>query len=1280
MYVIWLKFINYFPILPYRSMLKRIDDLLDGLTARTVSNRQRDIWAPARWVHTLIGGAQETGTVDRKPIDPRAVEAAFISIIRDCTRSYWELPGGKWMRLGIPSPEITFVFDEMDKLWAKSGHYVPAMGDKAGADGPRKDETTAPASGGIQFDERQRAIMTNRLLSDLKRVIADSPARFIFVGGRLLHDEWLADMHSGAALLTSIFDAEMYIPSLLTDTHSGHHVQGEKKRLDEMVQFYLEKRHQIAVHYQEQWQAENHYWFPWFRRRPERGLVFMSAEDGKPPKPAGLEVWHTVYHGKPVLLPSVWQAVVLRDLCQYLTYRSTGNPKRLKEMVADLIRLKNRVLPDREQATDPVGRSTEIICLNPPAIVRIQFLAEVYRHLTAKLGPRLLHRDDKMALSAFDLTDNLFKFHRRAFSWRNIERVDELTHIHRAPDIRELLSDIVGHFGHRYLHRVVNGMYDFRFRGEISQEISYISQYNESEMAALNFTLDESQALKASYRAQLTGREPESLDILAALGELYEYDQEYDIACQHYRRALRLADQELHALLAGTGGHPTAKEAEGILGRILDNPAGTYPVIPLGWALTRLRLMMQVGMASELSGDFERAEGEYVEAYHLARKFLTYYIRFDYSLDDGTKTPPRRHTLAPEGETLKHAGLLYQPLFAIAWVSEKLWCDIDTSSTIVEKAVAELRATLPFVRDGKTHLSERPDKVTHSGFALIISDIHNKSGDLYFFKGRSAIPSVNIKGYVTEGRDISTKRTKQDIERYEGAEGYLLRSHFHYCMALHEIRRYTNHRRQSSAYKLQVLETGWRTLAGGNSPSFLKRAAAGVVANLAEGILARVSVCSLIIGKPSIPAKKMPVPGSAAPLFDTLRTWLHLDHVSDPAHGVSQNANALVWQGEWLSDWFGKWNDRDDAGNHRLSFNTPHHADSRLLISLHLSMAGAEMRAEDGHFDDAATEMVMVAQTVARYLWSFRVISALPDDTDANRWLRDHWNDGAEALRSYRLQLFEFGVYALERAGHWFTLARDTGRSSKDSNWVKDGEIPIEHDIIPTDAVTAACSLGLALESTDEENWRVEGYSRCFENSNKEHSPWSLQLKRLLNLIELWKAPTLNLGSEKEMLRFTLYNNLRIHRYPVLNRMRGLKVMLDSLLLDASALELSLNRFGKGNSGPICVTPQVLFNELDTLFERFNAPHLFPFSDIGQSAALFVLIGQGDERIRRTAIRYLKSGMEMYSLGTAYYTSLSKMFYLYDDFNDRVLHHTRAQEMASWELTSILLGQVTQGR
>jgi len=43
----------------------------------------------------------------------------------------------------------------------------------------------------------------------------------------------------------------------------------------------------------------------------------------------------------------------------------------------------------------------------------------------------------------FISADHLFKFHRRGFSWSSLERIDELRHMHRAPDLRALLVSLV---------------------------------------------------------------------------------------------------------------------------------------------------------------------------------------------------------------------------------------------------------------------------------------------------------------------------------------------------------------------------------------------------------------------------------------------------------------------------------------------------------------------------------------------------------------------------------------------------------------------------------------------------------------------------------------------------------------------------------------------------------------------------------------------------------------------------------------------------------------------
>jgi hypothetical protein len=44
----------------------------------------------------------------------------------------------------------------------------------------------------------------------------------------------------------------------------------------------------------------------------------------------------------------------------------------------------------------------------------------------------------------------------------------------------------------------------------------------------------------------------------------------------------------------------------------------------------------------------------------------------------------------------------------------------------------------------------------------------------------------------------------------------------------------------------------------------------------------------------------------------------------------------------------------------------------------------------------------------------------------------------------------------------------------------------------------------------------------------------------------------------------------------------------------------------------------------------------------------------------------------MVSMGRAYYKAISDLYYLYDDFNDRLVHYNHALQMAGSELGAVL--------
>jgi hypothetical protein len=56
----------------------------------------------------------------------------------------------------------------------------------------------------------------------------------------------------------------------------------------------------------------------------------------------------------------------------------------------------------------------------------------------------------------------------------------------------------------------------------------------------------------------------------------------------------------------------------------------------------------------------------------------------------------------------------------------------------------------------------------------------------------------------------------------------------------------------------------------------------------------------------------------------------------------------------------------------------------------------------------------------------------------------------------------------------------------------------------------------------------------------------------------------------------------------------------------------------------------------------------------------------------RELMRRIKQATEMVSMGRAYYDAISSLFYLYDDFNDRMIHFNHAQQMMNLEVISLI--------
>lgn len=1235
------------PILPYQETVRRIDEVLDFLSARTSVTSRTNRWEP---VQVLQGWLMDERTrqTEQDPADPRTVEFLFLQILEDIQSTSFHLGAARDQLISLPTPEVTFVFDELDKL----GTRVDPNEREAGG-GPQQAE--------ILHAERKRSMELHKLLADMKNLLSSAPARFIFVGGRNLHDEWFADQSARQPLLTNIFNAEVYLPSLVTDLGR---LESQQLRLDRNIRIYLELQFRRAKKI-----------FAETRRKQILPSFALPIE----------EDWQELFSPEEVNLAGSFELhfsdskltehapdktlsdLLFRDFHQFLTYRSMGNPKRLKELLGTFVRPVERAVKAVDLRWSESFRDCDhVLAFGDIERFRIQLLARIYRHLTLSFEHRLVRRDDKLAISVFFLADFLFKFHRRAFSWSNLERVDELVHIHRAPDLREILESMVNHWLERFLHPIRNGMYDFRFRSDLAREVEYISRQSHEEMAAFNFTLDESQALKSAYSTNIAflkeriGREP--IDMMAGLGELHEFDQEYEEARVYYRRAVAILDERLREVsgevkFADDTGPQDDADSSPVFAAFAATPRGTRLNRHfLTWGIARLRLMLQIGVTFEMARNFERAGIEYRNAHTLASALRTAMLN-----EQATGAKP-----ADEGDnmlhSLKHLNILFQSIFAEAWISEKLSGAVDTGIGLIERELWILRTQLPFVRDLEMKVAENPVGVRSSNFSLIIAELHNKAGDLYFFKGRQKV--------VIDGQEMAEIPKGQT--RY-GHEGYLLRAHYHYAVALHELRRLISYRRISSPNKLNIRlqdQETWETIDRENWQDFLYRSAGGSINDLAEAMLGRVSLYGLLQsaqGKAETTALANPdqIKKVNATLADDFIGWMEspLDKKE-----ISLNLDDQPVDAKTLQSWLGRWTTRTAVVPGEEYFpliefeSTDHHDDlTRLLVSLQLKLVGIKLLENGGYREDSAHELMGICEVAIHFLWWILAVRRLQEwiksaasqkgrkllyskmETTCEAQLRlvERAANASVAGEKCWSYLAELALYALKKANLLFQLSRRA-----------EDKLPgtyLVGDKIPVTQLMLTCSLGLA-----SENWEFGG-----------------KLKGdVSKLLKSWGAMATDHDANRQTLRKLLEDTLLRHSYPMVNRLHRLKLLIDDSLLSSDELDSRWESWVK---------------ELDKLTDDMAAPMHFTPLHSGTTYALAYLrnrLTKGGEQapvewIRRAAQRDLATSEEMFTLRRAYYENISDLIYLYDDFNDRQLHLNHGIQMAGAELNALLKFFVT---
>lgn len=213
---------------------------------------------------------------------------------------------------------------------------------------------------------------------------------------------------------------------------------------------------------------------------------------------------------------------------------------------------------------------------------------------------------DKLLVSASFLINYIYKYHSGGFSWRNIEQTPELLEVYKIPEFRSFIDSILKFLLQTHIIQIPCGLYQYKFRKHISEEISLASKISEEVSAIFDFILDESQTVKRHYmeiqRHHLSmldnerANSPHSASgIHHILEDLYMADEEYNNAIFEYQTALRM--------LSGT------KE--------FSDPDSHTPSLMLAY----IRCMLKLGVAYEKRRTLSSAYNTYNEVVDRLFKF-----------------------------------------------------------------------------------------------------------------------------------------------------------------------------------------------------------------------------------------------------------------------------------------------------------------------------------------------------------------------------------------------------------------------------------------------------------------------------------------------------------------------------------------------------------------------------------------------------------------------------------------------------------------------------------
>lgn len=528
------KYIPYFSV-PYNAL-----ERLSLLCERIKSNINESSGSVPRYSSSFLTLSLFNKSKNKTTpmANVREIEQELLSIINEINGD--DCP---WLYRA----QFIIVFDELDKI-TKAASRVLTKEEKQDSEGtPDFDSTVNGFTDAMAYEERKQNVL--RLLANMKLFISSVNAKCVFISGHELFDASMADLSDREFAINSIFNGVLNVSSFLSPERGETDISSMtelyvatmllpeeyliKKMCSNSSDNHLLKEEQPSLRWYYEYLMEKH-------------ILNVYGDNDEDRKEREEEIRYAIEF--------------LRYFTVFLSHISNGSPKKIATYFEKYIKTNYDAIKQfdwHEEIEVGVPSETDVrkqcvLYFDNNSQRLINFIYYIASPVMNAITNEVSNYGDKLMVSSSFILDQIYKYHGKGFSWRNLEQMPELLTSNKNPELRDSMASIVEFLLHIHITNISSGIFQYKFHKQISEEISTISKVSEEAAAIFNFTLNESDAVKRyntrllNHYMALAASKPDIYkykDVLERLhenqGDIFFSEEDYYRAIHEYRSALQ---------------------------------------------------------------------------------------------------------------------------------------------------------------------------------------------------------------------------------------------------------------------------------------------------------------------------------------------------------------------------------------------------------------------------------------------------------------------------------------------------------------------------------------------------------------------------------------------------------------------------------------------------------------------------------------------------------------------------------------------------------------------